>query len=860
METFICKRCGGGLDERGDYYVCPSCGARYTNDGARKYREELRNVLGEALYEEKQEQLSKLRRLLWKETHEKYSDGDAIKDICRKLRELVPDDAAAEFYYVVSDGKSKRINRFLQTFDMDKQPEYVEDFVRYMIRSLRKENVVFLHAFLEKARGKGILSRDTYQGLLDELEDEAEEIADGIYNVNLSRTAFVLYSSKDIDAVTELVYKLEKYGFTCFLAARNLQHGRNAVANYGPYLKTAIDNCRMVIFVSSKNSCDQACDALGLEMKYIRQKDIEGFPAECKNMPYQDAPMAYKKPRIEYLLGTQRESADKASGDIVKEFFGTLSYCQTEGAVIERINEILNEEPYQPVVKKSGGKADKNVKFCKTCGAENLLSAKFCMTCANEAFVDTREEFEDLLAQQLAKEAEEKSRVKKKKQKEAAALERQQAKEAAKEQKRREKESKRKRRREKARKGFNTLVTFALPLLLATALIVCGGYFENARHWLIGAGILVAYTAIYGKLIRIEEGLCWLFLGTQIALTVACITLYFINDITRTYATCFAASVFVSAFIIFIYLKKEDKETQLQDIAYTFIGIGGAALFIAIATWLTGLACTLTISVGVPTVYGLITCLHGIFVEDSEGWNWTFFWISIALGIASFVFCWINRDLTYFAVGMSLACGLYVFFKFDFYNLWRRGRIWGRSWSYWWLCWAIVFVVVTLRLFFGWWFTDFRVDKNGVLKGYYGKGGIVCIPEGVTSIDEEVFYNWWDNSDSMKEVVFPNSLQTIGSQAFKFRNSLTEIHIPDNVTTIEYEAFCECDKLKTVYLGSGLKTIGGSLFYNSPVETIYYNGTQEDWEKIEKIPYKLFFTPYEWDAGMGDYELVFLKE
>ena len=152
MELFTCKKCGGGLIEQGDYYVCPSCGARYTNDGARKYRDELRNALGEAFYEEKQEQLANLRRLLWKETHEKFSDGDAIKDVCRKIRELVPDDAAAEFYYSVSDGKSKRINKFLQSFNIEEDPEYVEDFILYTIKSLRKENIVFLHAFWRKRK------------------------------------------------------------------------------------------------------------------------------------------------------------------------------------------------------------------------------------------------------------------------------------------------------------------------------------------------------------------------------------------------------------------------------------------------------------------------------------------------------------------------------------------------------------------------------------------------------------------------------------------------------------------------------------------------------------------------------------
>ncbi|MBQ5726531.1 MAG: leucine-rich repeat domain-containing protein, partial [Alistipes sp.] len=67
---------------------------------------------------------------------------------------------------------------------------------------------------------------------------------------------------------------------------------------------------------------------------------------------------------------------------------------------------------------------------------------------------------------------------------------------------------------------------------------------------------------------------------------------------------------------------------------------------------------------------------------------------------------------------------------------------------------------------------------------------------------------------SLTSVTIPNSVTTIGSQAFEGCNSLTSITIPDSVTEIRGGAFYGCSSLTKAVIGSGVKKIGYSAFQN----------------------------------------------
>ena len=63
-----------------------------------------------------------------------------------------------------------------------------------------------------------------------------------------------------------------------------------------------------------------------------------------------------------------------------------------------------------------------------------------------------------------------------------------------------------------------------------------------------------------------------------------------------------------------------------------------------------------------------------------------------------------------------------------------------------------------------------------------------------------------------QSTIIPETVTTIGEQAFYDCEGLTTIAIPNSVTSIEYYAFAGCENLSSVDLGNGVTTISGSAF------------------------------------------------
>jgi hypothetical protein len=96
------------------------------------------------------------------------------------------------------------------------------------------------------------------------------------------------------------------------------------------------------------------------------------------------------------------------------------------------------------------------------------------------------------------------------------------------------------------------------------------------------------------------------------------------------------------------------------------------------------------------------------------------------------------------------------------------------------------------------------------VKGSLAEDTVIVVPEGVRGIAGQAFWN--TGGRQIAGIKLPQSLRTIGDEAFRYDFRLKEIIIPDKVTTIGRYAFENCRKLMTVKLGKALTSVGDYAF------------------------------------------------
>ena len=379
-----CKTCGGNLVSiPGNQWKCVYCGSVYSEESAEKQEHELKALMDSY----KMERVANLRQNLFNAVNAQYISSTDIRALCRSIKEYFPDDFQACFYDVACGSNSRALAQYIRNIDVDENYDSVEHIIKFLIRSIQADLIADLNILIDRAYKNRDLRKYEYYSTY--LSAEAEKVQMGIYETKLPRDVFVAYSSKDMDVVLSLVDVLESNGLKCFIAARNLKHGKGSVENYDGALKEAMDHCRSFVFVSSLNSRNLACDALGIEIPYIQSKDISNAPAEFRNN-YIAIPQKYKKPRVEYRI--EESNGWNVADSITNEFFDGYERVYSPEEVATRIARqmlyVPKEEP-APVAEPPRA----TTKLCVSCGSENPASVKFCTECGKNQFVNSIAEF-----------------------------------------------------------------------------------------------------------------------------------------------------------------------------------------------------------------------------------------------------------------------------------------------------------------------------------------------------------------------------------------------------------------------------------------------------------------------------------
>ncbi len=120
---------------------------------------------------------------------------------------------------------------------------------------------------------------------------------------------------------------------------------------------------------------------------------------------------------------------------------------------------------------------------------------------------------------------------------------------------------------------------------------------------------------------------------------------------------------------------------------------------------------------------------------------------------------------------------------------------------------------------------------NGILIDGHECKGMVNIPEGVTSIENDTFLG----CIGLTSINIPSSVTNIGYSAFVYCSKLTSINIPNSVTSIGSYAFANCNELESISIPNGITNLYGTFYNCSKLESISIPNS------VTSIGYDTFF-------------------
>ena len=108
----------------------------------------------------------------------------------------------------------------------------------------------------------------------------------------------------------------------------------------------------------------------------------------------------------------------------------------------------------------------------------------------------------------------------------------------------------------------------------------------------------------------------------------------------------------------------------------------------------------------------------------------------------------------------------------------------------------------------------------------------VVIPESITELGTYAFF-----APNLASVtILSNSITTLPARTFAY-SKITSIELPASLKVIDRYAFQGCYYLETITIPKTLESIGTEAFDGCPITTVYYGGSESDWENISIVDY-----------------------
>lgn len=108
----------------------------------------------------------------------------------------------------------------------------------------------------------------------------------------------------------------------------------------------------------------------------------------------------------------------------------------------------------------------------------------------------------------------------------------------------------------------------------------------------------------------------------------------------------------------------------------------------------------------------------------------------------------------------------------------------------------------------------------------------------VTSIDDRTF---WNCSNFIGTITIPNTVRTIGIEAFKGCHGFTSLILNEGLEDIAYEAFSGCQFTNVVTIPCTVRTIGEYAFYETLITGLVFEDSNEHPSQLESIDKYAFY-------------------